>query len=134
MVADRAYAFPKDHAKMAELTRQIEATLRKNGTYEAETRGSTLQKQMFEGFKDREAERLRGQFIRLNMFSESWIPAIKSGKYTRFRLYDLESDPSQQTDIARQKPKLLAKLKAQLLEINAGVMADAPAWSGRPAD
>ena len=69
---------------MAALRKQIEQVLRRNGTLEVEIRGSTLDKQMFEGFKDKEAEQLRGQFILLNMFSESWIPAIKSGTYGRY--------------------------------------------------
>ena len=44
---------------MTALMKQIEATLRKNGTFEKEIRGSTLQKQMFEGFNDKEAEKRR---------------------------------------------------------------------------
>ena len=103
----------------------------KNNTLEEEIRGSTLQKQMFEGFKDKEAEKLRGQFIRLNMFQESWIPAIKAGAYTRFQLFDLSRDPQQKNDLSAQLPDVLARLKKKLLEINASVMADAHEWHGR---
>ena len=63
-----------------------------------------------------------------NMFREAWIPRIKSGKYTRFRLFDLSKDPKQQNDVAAKHPKLLAKLKKKLLEINAGIMAEAHDW------
>jgi len=128
LVAYRNYEFPKDRETMAALRKQIEETLRKNGTLEEELRGSTLQKQMFEGFKDKEAEQLRGQYIRLNMFQESWIPAIKAGAYTRFQLFDLTTDPSQQTDLSRQRPDLVVRLKKTLLDINASVMVDAPDW------
>ncbi|MCH7728953.1 MAG: sulfatase-like hydrolase/transferase, partial [Planctomycetes bacterium] len=128
MVASRAYEFPRDKVKMAALKKEIEATLRKNRTYETEIRGSTFAKQMFEGFKDKEAEKLRGQFIRLNMFHESWIPTIKAGGYRRFELYDLATDPSQKTDISKQHPDVFERLKKQLLEINASVVADAPDW------
>jgi len=83
---------------------------------------------MFEGFKDKQAEQLRGQYIRLNMFNESWIPAIKAAAYGRFELFDLAVDPSQKTDISTQHPELLSDLKQQLLEIHASVMADAPDW------
>jgi hypothetical protein len=113
---------------MAALRKQIEDTLRKNGTYEREIRGSTLAKQMFEGFDDREAEKLRGEFIRLNMFNESWIPSIKTGTYGRFELFDMTKDSGQTTDVSRQHPVIYDRLKKQLLEINASVMADAPDW------
>ena len=128
LVAYRDYEFPKDQEKMTALMKQIEETLRKNGTLEQELRGSTLQAQMFEGFSDKEAERLRGQYIRLNMFQESWIPSIKSGNYRRFELYDLAKDPGQQKDLSAKLPDVLARLKKKLLEINASVMTDAPEW------
>jgi len=128
LVAYRDYEFPKDQEKMTALVKQIEETLRKNGTIEQELRGSTLQAQMFEGFKDREAEKLRGQYIRLNMFQESWIPAIKAGSYGRFELFDLARDPGQQKDLSAKLPDVLARLKKKLLEINASVMTDAPEW------
>jgi len=133
LVAHRSYEFPKDRKRMAILRRQIEATLRKNGTLEEEIRGTTLDKQMFEGFKDKEAERLRGQFILLNMFSESWIPAIKAGKYGHYELFDLAQDPGQTKDTSKQHPEIVAKLKQLLLDINASVMDDAPDWSAEAA-
>ncbi|MCH7917214.1 MAG: sulfatase-like hydrolase/transferase [Planctomycetes bacterium] len=128
LVAHRDYRLPKDQEKMTALRQQIEETLRKNGTLEQELRGSTLQAQLFEGFNNREAEKLRGQYIRLNMFQESWISSIKSGTYGRFQLFDLATDPGQQNDLAAQLPDVVARLKRQLLEINASVMADAPDW------
>jgi len=111
LVAYRNYSLPKDQERMTALMRQIEETLRENGTFEEEIRGSTLQQQMFEGFKDKEAEKLRGQYIRLNMFQESWIPAIKAGSYTRFQLFDLAKDPGQKKDISGRFPKVVARLK-----------------------
>jgi arylsulfatase A len=125
LVAYRDYRLPKDQEKMTALMKQIVETLRKNDTLEEEIRGSTLQEQMFEGFKDKEAEKLRGQYVRLNMFQESWIPLIKSGGYKRFELFDLAKDPGQRTDVSAQLPGIAARLKKKLLEINASVMADA---------
>ncbi len=113
---------------MTALRRQIEETLRKNGTLDQEIRGSTLDKQIFEGFKDKEAEKLRGQYIRLNMFNELWIPAIKAGAYQRFELYDLADDPAQRRDVSKQHPDIAARLKKELLTLNASVMADGPDW------
>lgn len=113
---------------MTALMEQIEETLRRNGTFEEEIRGSTLRQQIFEGFKDKEAEKLRGQYIRLNMFQESWIPAIKAGGYTRFQLFDLAKDPGQKTNIADRFPNIVGRLKKKLLEISAGVMAEACDW------
>jgi arylsulfatase A len=84
LVAYRDYRLPKDQEKMTALMKKIEETLRKNGTLAEEIRGSTLKEQMFEGFKDKEADKLRGHYVRLNMFQESWIPTIKAGAYTRY--------------------------------------------------
>jgi len=128
LVGYRDYELPKDQEKMTALMKQIEETLRKNDTLAEEIHGSTLQKQMFEGFKDKEAEKLRGQYIRLNMFTESWIPTIKAGVYTRFQLFDMANDPGQQTDVSAEFPKVLARLKKKLHNINMSVMADAPEW------
>jgi hypothetical protein len=75
-----------------------------------------------------EHEAIRGQYVRHNMFNETWIPAIKAGGYTRYQLFDLQKDPGQKTDLANQLPDVLARLKKKLLEINASVMADAPEW------
>ena len=63
-----------------------------------------------------------------NMFEEAWIPAIKSGGYTNFQLFDLKEDPAQTTDLAAERPEIVARLKKQLLEINASIMADGADW------
>ena len=63
-----------------------------------------------------------------NMFQEKWIPAIKAGGYTNWQLFDLEADPGQQTNVADAHPEILAKLRGQLLEINASIMADGADW------
>ncbi|GAB5559360.1 MAG: sulfatase-like hydrolase/transferase [Synoicihabitans sp.] len=69
----------------------------------------------------------------LNMFDEAWIPAIKTGSYTNYQLFNLREDPQQTTDIGPQHPELLAALKTQLLEINASIMADGADWHESPA-
>jgi arylsulfatase A len=63
-----------------------------------------------------------------NMFQEAWIPKIKSGGYTNFQLFDLENDPGQTTNLAGDQPERLGRMKQQLLEINASVMADGENW------
>ena len=132
LVGYRSYELPKDKQAMASIRKQIEEILRKDGSLEEEIRGSTLQKQLFEGFKNREAEKLRGKYVRLNMFSETWIPAIKAGGYGRFQLFDLEKDPSQKTEVSGRHPEIFTRLKKQLMKINASIMADAPDWSKQP--
>ena len=67
-----------------------------------------------------------------NMFQEAWIPSIKSGTYKNYQLFNLKTDPTQKTDIARQNPELTDRLKKQLLEINASIMADGPDWNLMP--
>ena len=63
-----------------------------------------------------------------NMFNEEWIPVIKKGGYTNFKMYDLVKDPGQQKDISRENPELFEKLKKKLLEINASVMSEGADW------
>ena len=58
------------------------------------------------------------------------IAAIqKAGGYQRFQLFDLEKDPSQKTEVSGQHPEIFTRLKKQLMNINASIMADAPDWS-----
>lgn len=63
-----------------------------------------------------------------NMFQESWIPEIRSGSYTNFRLFDLSNDPGQENDVARANPEVFEHLRSQLLEINSSIMADGVVW------
>jgi arylsulfatase A len=63
-----------------------------------------------------------------NMFQEAWIPQVKAGGYTNYRMFNLKKDPSQTTDISKQNPRQLARMKAALLKINASIMADGWNW------
>ncbi|MEM9586515.1 MAG: sulfatase-like hydrolase/transferase [Planctomycetota bacterium] len=63
-----------------------------------------------------------------NLFQEAWIPLLKRGGYTNYRLFDLQSDPQQNIDLASQHPEVLERMKTQLLEINASIMADGTDW------
>lgn len=129
VVAYRDGRLPKNYAALAEIKNRIESLLREKGIFDEETRSSTLEKQLFEGFRDSDAERLRGQFIRLNQFQESWIPGLKQTQFTRFELYDLEADPSQKTNIAVREPVIHAKMKSQLLKLANSASDDAFDWS-----
>lgn len=131
LVAYRDGRLPKDYAALAEIRNRIEAVLHEKGLFDEETRSSTFEKQLFEGFRDSDAERLRGQFIRLNQFHESWIPRLKQTQFTRFELYDLESDPAQSTNISVRQPLIHAKMKSQLLKLVESAMVDAFDWSSK---
>jgi len=63
-----------------------------------------------------------------NMFNEAWIPKIKQGDYTNYRLYNLAEDPGQTTDLASEEPERFARLKQALNRINDSVMADGADW------
>lgn len=69
-----------------------------------------------------------------NMFDESWIPSIKQGTYTGYQLFNLRTDPTQTHDLAAAEPQRLAKMIAQLLRINASVMADGQDWHLQESD
>ncbi len=127
MLAYRDYELPRDRAAIAKVDKQIQEVLRTANSPELVpwvTRTSAF----YRVLKNRDAERLRAQFMRLNMFHESWIPTVKSGSFERFELYDLTSDPAQQKDLSAQLPEVAERLKTQLLEITASVMTDGPDW------
>ena len=63
-----------------------------------------------------------------NMFQESWIPAIKSGRYRNYQLFDLQRDPQQAHNIAAEQPDTVARMKTQLLKINDSIMQDGADW------
>lgn len=75
------------------------------------------------------SDRIRIQFIRLNEFRESWIPTLKAGGFRQFQLFDLDQDITQRTDVSREHPEVLERMKKALLEIHASVMLDGPDWS-----
>ena len=126
LIGYRTSEFPRDREAMAVLTEQMETVLRENGDPDPK---STIRAKLFEGFDNPEAERIRGQYIRHNQFQESWIPAIKAMTYERFELYDLSKDLAQQHNVAAQHPEVFQRLKKQLLELTADVVAGGPDWS-----
>ena len=127
MVAYRDYEFPRDRAAIAKVEKEIEEVLRKANSPELVPWVERTD-YFYKVFKNKDAERLRIEFMRLNVFQESWIPILKSGTYKRFQLFDLAADPSQEVDVSKQYPEVFARLKRQLLEVNASVMAEAPDW------
>ena len=63
-----------------------------------------------------------------NVFQEKWIPKIKAGGYTNYRLYNLREDPGQTNDLSGEMPGKLEEMKRRLMQINDSIMADGPDW------
>jgi arylsulfatase A len=127
MVGFREYQYPRDQDALNAVLNQMEEVLKKANSPELEPWVTRID--VFGvPFKNKEAQRLRSEYIRLYQFQESWIPTIKAGSFGRFELYDLEKDPGQQTDLSAQLPEVFARLKNRFLEIQASVMADGPDW------
>lgn len=125
----RTGEFEKDKERIAEVVDQMKAILEKESGERIER--SDLINQLYNSqFKDQKANRLRGEFVKLNMFQESWVPAIKAGAggFKKWELYDLYSDPRQKTDIADQQPERVERLRQRLESINNSVLEDAPDW------
>jgi arylsulfatase A len=122
----RGYDLPEDPATQYELLRQM---ARLAGIDEdAEDLRSRIANT---AFTSPEFRQLRGEYVKLTTFQESWIPVIKSGGFSQFALYDLESDPRQTKDISRQQAEVTARLKKKLLTLYKSVMADVPDWSAQ---
>ncbi|MGY8643905.1 MAG: sulfatase-like hydrolase/transferase [Verrucomicrobiales bacterium] len=128
LIGYRAAEFPRDREAMADLRNQMMTVLQKNGSADPE---AEVKANLHEGFDIQEAERLRGAYIRLNQFQETWIPAIKAMTYERFELYDLSQDRAQKQNVAAKHPKVFERLKKQLMEITRDVMNEGPDWSER---
>jgi len=127
LVAYRDYELPKNIEAMKDLIGQVEEILRRDNSPELGD-GSLWSKMFNTRFADREAERLRIEFLGHNRFQEAWIPKIKAGGYRKFELYNLENDLAQRTDVADKHPIVLERLRKQLIDITASVMADGPDW------
>ncbi len=128
LVAWRDYELPKDMKAMNDLMNQVEVILKRENSPELRDGGRLWSKMFNTKFANQEAEKLRVEFLKFNRFQESWIPTIKAGRYKRFELYDLDADIGQKTDITKQHPEVVNRLKQQLLDITASVMTDGPDW------
>ena len=133
LVAFRKERLPRNWTALEAVRAEIRQLLQDKGIFASETRGSTLDRQLFEGFQDREAERLRGRFIRLNQFHEDWIPALKQMSLHHFELYDLQRDVSQMAPLEIQQPLMQARLTRRLQELMREVLAEAVDWSDQAA-
>ena len=60
---------------------------------------------------------------------EPWIPALSTGTYRNWGLFNLETDSGRQANLADAQPAVFARLIAQMLAIDASVMADGTDWS-----
>lgn len=129
LIGYRNGEMPRDRKAMARLYTEMKTVLAKHGDPDP---AATLKARLYEGLDVPEAEKLRGQYIRLNQFQESWIPALKRLPYERFELYDLASDPAQERNVAREHPEVFERLKRQLLALKDEVMAEAPDWTRGP--
>ncbi|MBO25975.1 MAG: hypothetical protein CMI33_05195 [Opitutales bacterium] len=118
---------PFDNAKANRLLQQTKLALGED--LEKELGGLDLRSRMFNGrFTNREANRLRDEFRAMFFFNEALIPLVKKGGIDRVQLYDLSKDLAQQNDIAKEHPKLVARMKKQANLIYKSVMADGPEW------
>jgi len=128
MVASGNYQFPRDQKAIAAKDKEISEYLRQTNSPNLIDWISRTGGAGGKVFQDQEAERLRIQFLKMNMFQESWISVIKSGTYKRFELYDLSTDPEQKRELSVQFPDVADRMKNELLEITASVMSDGLDW------
>ena len=125
----RKLQFKRDQKRINELVNQVKEFVEKD-LDRVISRKELFSMLYNSKFKNKEVEKKRGEFVRLNQFQESWIPEIKkgSGGFQKFELYDLKNDPNQTNDIIDQKPELFNELKNELIALNNSVLSDAPHW------
>jgi arylsulfatase A len=63
-----------------------------------------------------------------NFFQEQWIGLVKETGLARFRLYNLRTDPRQETDLGQAEPERLERMKRTMIELHAEVVAEAHDW------
>ncbi|MFC4991612.1 sulfatase [Rubritalea tangerina] len=63
-------------------------------------------------------------------WKEAHLSKVKTGKLTRFSLYNLKSDPKQKHDISGQHPQLFSQLKKQLIKAHLTMQKQAIGWKG----
>ena len=132
LLAPSTARLPFDNAKANRLLQQTKLAL--GDDLEKELGGLDLRTRMFNGrFANREANRLRDEFRALFYFNEALISLMKKGGVDRVQLYDLSKDLGQQNDIAKERPKLVARMKKQANLIYKSVMADGPEY-GTPKE
>ena len=124
MLGYRQNEFTKDRKQIEQLLSRIKPLAEKE--LGRELARAELYSHCFNSeFEGDAARKLRSQFVKLHMFQESWIPAIKRGTgFRRFELYDLAEDPGQKRDLAAERPDVLARMKSQLLALNASVLGN----------
>jgi len=129
LVGSRTMEYPKDQATIEAVMEEMRIILEKKHGRKL-TQSELWHKAYNSEIKTPEWNRLRSRFVMLNTFQEAWIPLIKagSGGITRFRLYDLSTDPGQQKDIAKRLPEVANRLKKEVMAINASVLKEAPDW------
>ncbi len=127
LLAQGTTKLPYDGATINRLLKETEVAL--GDDLEKELGGLDLRSRMFNGrFANPEADRLRNQFRAMFYFNEAAIPLMKKGSVNRVELYNLANDLSQKTDIAAEKPEIVARMKKQANAIYQSVMADGPEW------
>jgi arylsulfatase A len=129
LVGHRKMEYPKDQATIEAVMEEMRVILEKKHGRKL-TQSELRHKAYNSEIKTPQWNRLRSRFVMLNTFQEAWIPLIKagSGGITRFRLYDLSTDPGQQKDIAKRLPEVANRLKKEVMAINASVLKEAPDW------
>lgn len=132
LVGRRAAEYPKDQKRITELLADMKSILLEELPKEQRVGPQDLWRHAWNFESSREDWRkLRGEFVTLNTFQESWCPLIKSGSggLNRFELYDLQDDPNQTRDVSFRHPREFALLKQRAIRMHERLIDEAVDWS-----
>ncbi len=68
--------------------------------------------------------------LKRSSWKESHLYLVQNEKLVRFQLFNILSDPTQQTDLSQKEPARFNKLKAQLINAHHKMQSEAMGWRG----
>ena len=67
-------------------------------------------------------------------FDQTDLDYLKSLEFEEFQLFNIRTDPGQETDNSSEYPEILEELKSELLHLYKQMIMEGPVWDDLPSD